>query len=123
MKSSKFAHSDGKLDTCLTFNNQQQEKNNSWSALLQCDNTNSNCTSPSILSNEPLTIVDGLTSLTLKKFSNDSPYENELWYYGSITRDEAEKILKFYAMERGEFLIRNSERKVKDRKISMARKR
>ncbi|CAF3397712.1 unnamed protein product [Rotaria socialis] len=119
IKASKFAHSDGKLDTCLTFNNQQQEKNNSWSALLQCDKTNSSCTSPSILSNEPLTIVDGLAALALKKYSNDSPYENEPWYYGSIRREEAEKLLKFYAMEKGEFLIRNSERKVGNYSLSI----
>jgi len=58
IKPSKFAHSDGKLDSCLTYNNQQQQKNSSWSALIQYDNTN-----PSV---EPLTISDGLRTLTLK---------------------------------------------------------
>jgi hypothetical protein len=114
IKSSKFAHSDGKLDSCLTFNNQQQQKNNSWSALIQYDNTNSNYTSSSILSNEPLTVIDGLKTLTLKSrknCSNQSPYDNESWYFGTITRDEAEHILKLYGLEKGDFLIRNSERK------------
>ncbi|CAF4733669.1 unnamed protein product [Rotaria sp. Silwood1] len=120
MKSSKFAHSDGKLDTCLTFNNQQQqEKNNSWTALIKSDKLNSNCTSPSILSNEPLTLIDGLTTLTLRKSLNDSTYDNEIWYYGSITRDDAEKILKFYGNEQGEFLIRNSERKIGNYSLSI----
>ncbi|CAF1104930.1 unnamed protein product [Rotaria sordida] len=123
MKSSKFAHSDGKLDTCLTFNQQQQqqqeEKNNSWSGLIQYDKTNSNCLSPSILNHEPLTLIEGLTTLTLKKSLNDSTYDNEIWYYGSITRDDAEKILKFYSIEKGEFLIRNSERKIGNYSLSI----
>jgi hypothetical protein len=29
-----------------------------------------------------------------------------------MTRDEAEKLLKLYGIEKGDFLIRNSERKV-----------
>lgn len=111
IKSSKFAHSDGKLDSCLTFNNQSQEKNNSWSALMQCDKPSSGYTSPSILSHEPLSLMN---DLTLKKSSMNAAYYNENWYYGSITREEAEKILKLYAVEKGEFLIRNSERKVKN---------
>jgi hypothetical protein len=116
IKPSKFAHSDGKLDACLSCNNQQQ-KNSSWSALIQYDNTNSGYASSSILSNEPMTVIDGLTTLTLKsskKYSNDSPYDNEIWYYGLLTRDEAEKILRFNGTEKGDFLIRNSERKVNE---------
>ena len=109
VKSSKFAHSDGKLDSCLTFNNQQQEKNNSWSALIQCNKTNSGYKSSSILSNEPISFIDGITTLTLK---SDTSYDNENWYYGSLTRDNAEKFLKSYGVEKGDFLIRNSERKV-----------
>ncbi|CAF1589868.1 unnamed protein product [Adineta ricciae] len=114
IKPSKFAHSDGKLDSCLTCNNPQQ-KNSSWSALLQYDNTNSGYASSSAISNDPLNVVDGLTTLTLKsskKYLNDSPYDNESWYYGSITRDEAEKLLKYDGVEIGDFLVRNSERKI-----------
>ena len=62
-----------------------------------------------------MTVIDGLTTLTLKstkKSSNDSPYDNESWYFGLMTRDEAEKLLKLYGIDKGDFLIRNSERKV-----------
>jgi len=122
IKSSKFAHSDGKLDSCLTCNNQQQ-KNSSWSALIKYNNTNSNYTSSSILSNEPLTIIDGLKTLTLKTKKNcsnqSSPYDNENWYFGTITRDEAEQILKLYGLEKGDFLIRNSERKIGNYSLSI----
>jgi hypothetical protein len=43
---------------------------------------------------------------------NDSPYINEIWYYGLLSRDEAEKYLKLYGNEQGDFLIRDSERRV-----------
>ncbi len=121
IKPSKFAHSDGKLDSFLTCNNQQQQKNSSWSALIQYNNTNSNYPSSSILNNnESLTIVDGLRTLTSrKKFSNTSPYDNESWYFGSITRDEAEHVLKLYGIEKGDFLIRNSERKIGNYSLSI----
>jgi hypothetical protein len=117
IKPSKFAHSDGKLDTCLTCNNQpqQQQKNSSWSGLIPYDNTNSGYTSSSVLSHEPMTMIDGFKTLTLKSsknYPNDSLYHNEIWYFGSINRDEAEKFLKLYGLEKGDFLVRNSERKV-----------
>jgi hypothetical protein len=64
-----------------------------------------------VLSNEPLTLIDGLRTLTLKAKKQDSPYDNESWYFGSISRDEAEHVLKIYGNEKGDFLIRNSERK------------
>ncbi|CAF1085400.1 unnamed protein product [Adineta steineri] len=115
IKPSKFAHSDGKLDSCLTYNNNDQQKNSSWTALIQYDNTNSGYASSSIISTEPINVVDGLTTLTLKsskKYLNDSSYDNESWYYGTITRDEAEKLLKLNGIEKGDFLIRNSERKI-----------
>jgi hypothetical protein len=43
---------------------------------------------------------------------NNSPYFNEVWYYGLLSRDEAEKYLKLYGNEKGDFLIRDSERRV-----------
>jgi len=54
------------------------------------------------------TIHDGFKTLTL----NNSPYINEIWYYGLLNRDEAEKYLKLYGNEKGDFLIRDSERRV-----------
>jgi hypothetical protein len=54
------------------------------------------------------TIVKELKALTLK----NSPYANETWYYGSMSRDEAEKYLKSYGHDRGDYLIRDSERRV-----------
>jgi hypothetical protein len=72
-----------------------------------------------VLSNEPITIIDGLRTLTLKSKKFDSPYDNETWYYGSISRDEAEQILKFYGMDKGDFLLRNSERKMGNYSLSI----
>ena len=108
IKPSKFAHSDGKLDTCLSVSS-PQAKNSSWSAFIEYG------TSPSALSSETRTVVDGLATMTLKPrnmSTNDVPYEHERWYFGCINRDEAEKLLKLDGIERGDFLIRNSERKV-----------
>jgi hypothetical protein len=118
IKPSKLAHSDGKLDSCLTCNH-PQPKNSSWSALIQYDNTNSGYASSSILSNEPLSILDGLRTLTMKSKQKDSPYDHEHWYYGSISRDEAEQVLKYYGIENGDFLIRNSERKCGNYSLSI----
>jgi hypothetical protein len=56
----------------------------------------------------PKIVNDGLKTLTL----NNSPYVNEVWYYGFLSRDEAEKYLKLYGTEKGDFLIRDSERRV-----------
>ena len=47
-----------------------------------------------------------------KASTHDSLYDHERWYFGCISRDEAEKLLKLDGIERGDFLIRNSERKV-----------
>ena len=118
IKPSKFAHSDGKLDTCLTCNN-SPPKNSSWSGLIQYENTHSAYTSSSILSHEPITMIDGLKTLKLKSRADDSPYEQENWYYGSISREEAEHILKFDHVEQGEFLIRNSERRTGSYSLSI----
>ncbi len=51
---------------------------------------------------------DGLKTLTL----NNSPYIDQSWYYGTLSRDEAEKYLKVYGTDKGDFLIRDSERRV-----------
>lgn len=115
IKPSKLAHSDGKLDSCSTFSNPQQ-KNSSWSGLIQYETTHSGHTSSSALSHEPMTLVDGFATMTLKRTKSqpdESPYANESWYYGSISREEAERYLRFDGVERGDFLIRNSERKVR----------
>ena len=83
-------------------------------------NNHSTHTSSSLLSNEPLTIIDGgLKTLKLKSRIQDSPYEQENWYYGSITREEAEQILRFDGVEQGDFLIRNSERKTGNYSLSI----
>ena len=55
------------------------------------------------------TIEDGFQTLRL----NNSPYVQEVWYYGVLSRDEAEKYLKLYGNDKGDFLIRDSERRVK----------
>jgi hypothetical protein len=57
----------------------------------------------------PTIINNGFKTLTL----NNSPYINEIWYYGLLSRDEAEKYLKLYGNEKGDFLIRDSERRVR----------
>ena len=95
IKPSKFAHSDGRLDAC-TDGLIEEPKNNSCSALIQHQQY------PSAMINEQFE--------TLKL--NNSPYINENWYYGLISRDDAEKYLKFYGHEKGDFLIRDSERRV-----------
>ena len=98
IKPSKFAHSDGRLDMCNTTANtnnhnllDEQHKINSCSALIQANDYSMR-----------------LKNLTL----NHSPYVNESWYYGLLGREEAEKYLKFYGNEKGDFLIRDSERRV-----------
>jgi len=45
--------------------------------------------------------------------------DNENWYYGSITRDEAENLLKLYGIDKGDFLVRNSERKIGNYSLSI----
>lgn len=105
IKPSKFAHSDGRLDisntttTTMTMNNNnhlldEQTKMNSCSALIQqnCDYS-----------------MMKLKNLTL----NHSAYAQENWYYGLLSREDAEKYLKFYGSEKGDFLIRDSERRVR----------
>ena len=70
---------------------------NSCSALIQHKNSPSS------------TIIhDRFQTLTLNK----SPYIDESWYYGLLSRDEAERYLKLYGNETGDFLIRDSERRV-----------
>ncbi len=97
IKPSKFAHSDGRLDTCNNNNNLiDEQKMNSCSALIQHND-------------HPTIINDGFKTLTL----TNSPYINEIWYYGLLSRDEAEKYLKLYGNEKGDFLIRDSERRVR----------
>jgi hypothetical protein len=100
MKPLKFGHSDGRLDTSLTFDppslssTRQQipssmtTKNSSWSAFLQYD--------------------DAATAAIA------SPHDDQPWYYGTISREMAEKHLKADHVERGDFLIRQSERKVSE---------
>jgi hypothetical protein len=128
MHQSKLAHSDGKLDSCLTFHHcqdqqtptqqqqqQQQPKNSSWSAFIQYPHSQSIPASSSMLNDESITLVDGLTTLTFKQSTSpsvDSPYEHELWYFGSISRNDAETHLKGDRIVCGDYLIRNSERKV-----------
>ena len=95
MKPSKYTHSDGRLDTCDN-NLVDEQKNNSCSALIQHNDHSLS------------TLVNEYKTLTI----NHSPYANELWYYGLLSRDEAENYLKLYGNEKGDFLIRDSERRV-----------
>lgn len=112
IKPSKFAHSDGTLDTCNT-NYTDEMKNNSCSALIEHRDypALSTTTPKKLLEN----LANELNTLTLKH----SPYINETWYYGSLSRDDAEKYLKFYAHERGDFLIRDSERRSDNYSLSI----
>lgn len=103
IKPSKFAHSDGRLDMCNTTANannlnllDEQQKINSCSALIQANDYSMR-----------------LKTLTL----NQSPYVTESWYYGLLSREEAEKLLKYNANEKGDFLIRDSERRVSLKKF------
>jgi len=75
------------------------------------EKTNSEYTSSSI--------IDGLQMLTLKNRKHNSPYENQDWFFGTISRDEAEHLLKIYGNEQGEYLIRNSERKFGNYSLSI----
>ncbi|CAF2353878.1 unnamed protein product [Rotaria sp. Silwood2] len=105
IKSSKFAHSDGKLDTCNNNHNNliDEQKINSCSALIQHNDSSTS------------TIMNQLKTLTL----NNSPYINEIWYYGLLSRDEAEKYLKLYGHEKGDYLIRDSERRIGNYSLSI----
>lgn len=100
MKASKFAHSDGTLDTC---NNHylDEMKNNSCSALIQQHH------------NE--TLDEQMKRINLKNFPNI----DQIWYYGNISREEAENYLKLHGSDQGDFLIRDSERRVKSIFISL----
>ncbi|CAF3462927.1 unnamed protein product [Rotaria socialis] len=103
IKPSKLAHSDGKLDTC---NNHliDEQKINSCSALMQHKDYSSS------------TLINQLKTLQL---NNDSPYIHESWYYGLLSREEAEKYLKFYGNEKGDYLIRDSERRIGNYSLSI----
>ncbi|CAF1236511.1 unnamed protein product [Adineta steineri] len=111
IKPSKLAHSDGRLDTCNNNNNtntnnlNDEQKMNSCSALIQQKSSPSSSTM----------INEKFQTLTL----NNSPYMNEIWYYGLISRDEAEKYLKLYGNEQGDFLIRDSERRIGNYSLSI----
>ena len=100
IKPSKFAHSAGRLDICNNTTNtnhnllDEQTKINSCSALIPQNDYS----------------MMKLKNLTL----NHSPYVNETWYYGLLSREDAEKYLKFYGNEKGDFLIRDSERRVSE---------
>jgi len=97
IKPSKFAHSDCRLDT---FNNNinDEQKINSCSSLIEHNDYNND-----------------FKTLTL----NNSPYINEIWYFGLLSRDEAEKYLKLYGNEKGDFLIRDSERRIGNYSLSI----
>ncbi|CAF1048265.1 unnamed protein product [Adineta ricciae] len=102
IKPSKFAHSDGRLDTCSNLNDEQ--KLNCPSTLLQ----------HRIYPSSPI-INETLQNLTL----NQSPYRNQCWYYGLLSRDEAERYLRVYGNEKGDFLIRDSERRIGNYSLSI----
>ncbi|UJR27269.1 hypothetical protein I4U23_008564 [Adineta vaga] len=107
IKPSKLTHSDGRLDTCNVTNTNSfndEKKLNSASTLLQ----------HKIYPSSPI-INETFQNLTL----NHSPYRNECWYYGLLTRDEAEKYLKSYGNEKGDFLIRDSERRMGNCSLSI----
>lgn len=98
LKPPKFAHSDGKLDTCNNTNNLiDEQKIYSCSAVIQHNDYSPN---------------DLTTQFKTVQLDNNSPNIDEIGYYGSITREDAEKYLKLYGNEKGDYLIRDSERRV-----------
>ncbi|CAF1016877.1 unnamed protein product [Rotaria sordida] len=103
IKSTKLAHSDGKLDTCNNDNINDEQKINSCLALIQHNNYSTS------------NIINELKTLTL----NNSPYINEIWYYGLLSRDDAENYLKLYGNEKGDYLIRDSERRIGNYSLSI----
>lgn len=97
IKPSKFTHSDGKLDNF-----------NSCSALISSDEDNLK------------TLEDNLQNFNMNL---SSKFINERWYFGILSRDDAEKYLKIYGNEKGNFLIRDSERRVRRKQIFLKTKK
>ncbi|CAF0751709.1 unnamed protein product [Didymodactylos carnosus] len=123
-----------------------QQKNSSWCALLHHTNSESTTNNPLISANslgsdqgssavssltngsDPMHSLDGvLQSLTLKPNQNHRQHNNnnsesihteELWYYGMIGREDAEKLLKTHGSD-GDFLIRDSERRAGNYSLSL----
>ena len=106
IKSSKFAHSDGKLDICLSLTSPQQ-KNSSWSALKSSEVA----TASSTFNRETNHLLDELMTMTMERETHEFN-ESCPGFFGSITREQAEQYLKGNDVERGDFLIRNSQRQV-----------